>query len=63
MLSLPPDETMSDTNFLTFSESEAPSHITKCLNYFFDNGRNKYTFSDAYLKYSKFADESFLSTK
>ena len=54
---------MSDSKFLTFSESDAPVHITKCLNYFFDDGRNKYTFSDAYLKYSKFADENFISTK
>ena len=54
---------MSDKQFLTFSDSSAPSHISKCLNYFFDDGRNKYTFSDAYLKYSKFADESHLTAK
>ena len=48
---------MSDTKYLTFPESAAPSHISKYLIYFFDDGRNKNTFSDAYLKYSKFADE------
>ena len=54
---------MSDKQFLTFPDSTAPGHISKCLNYFFDDGRNKYTFSDAYLKYSKFADEPHITAK
>lgn len=55
---------MANSKFLTFSETDASTHISKCLAYFFDDdGRNRYKFSDAYIKYSKIADESFLTTK
>ena len=55
---------MSQPHLLTFTESEASPHITKCLDYFFDDdGRNKYTYSSAYLKYTKLADESLVCAK
>ena len=64
MLSVPQDTTMTDSKYLTFSESEALTHISKCLAYFFDDdGRNKYKFSEAYMKFSKISDETFLTTK
>ena len=54
---------MSDSKFHIYSEQEASPHITKCLHYFFDDGKNKYTFSDAYLKYSRIIDEPHVTTK
>ena len=55
---------MSQSHLLTFIESEASSHITKYLdNFFDDDGRNKYTYSSAYLKYTKLADEALLCPK
>ena len=55
---------MSQSHLLTFTESEAFPHITKCLDYFFyDDGRNKYTYSSAYLKYTKLQDEALLCPK
>ncbi len=55
---------MTQSHLLTFTETEASPHITKCLDYFFDDGGcNKYTFSSAYLRYSKFAGEPFITTK
>jgi len=55
---------MADLNFLTFSESEASNHIKICLDYFFDHdGKNRYKFSDAYLKYTKIGDDSLVSTR
>ena len=55
---------MAQPHLLTFTETEASPHITKCLDYFFDDGgRNKYTFSSAYLKYSKFKNEPLITTK
>ena len=56
---------MEDQKYATFSESEASENLQKCMDYFFsdDDGRKKYKFSDAYLKFSKFADDEFISTK
>ena len=56
---------MEDPKYATFSESDATDSLQKCLDYFFtdDIGQKKYEFSDAYLKYSKFADDKFVTTK
>ena len=56
---------MEDQKYLTFSESEATDSLRKCLDYFFgdDDGKKRYKFSDAYMKYSRFAEEDFVTTK
>ena len=56
---------MDDPKFLTFSESEAAENLRKCLDYFFgdDDGRKRYKFTDAYVKYSRFGNEDFLTSK
>ena len=56
---------MEDQKYLTFSESEATDSLRQCLDYFFgdDDGKKRYKFSDAYMKYSKFAEEDFVTTK
>ena len=56
---------MDDLNYTTFSESEAPDHLRQCLDYFFsdDDGKKRYKFSDAYLKFSKFANDDFITSK
>ena len=55
---------MTDSKYLTFQESAVSGHISKCLAYFFDDdGRNKYKFSDAYVRFSKVVDEPHITTK
>ena len=55
---------MTDTTFLTFSELEASNHIKICLDYFFaHDGKNRYKFSGAYLKYSKLGDDTLITTR
>ena len=56
---------MDDPKYATFSESEAADILRKCLDYFFadDDGRKRYKYSEAYLKYTKFADENYVTAK
>ena len=56
---------MDDPKYATFSESEAADILRKCLDYFFadDDGRKRYKYSEAYLKYTKFADDDYVAAK